>query len=406
MSSGVRIKYVANRYWRTASGDKFDITPFSLSAANSARNFHRRFVNYKPTALVSLRAFARSLGITSLWIKDESQRFGLNAFKVLGASYAIGRFMAQRLGVRLEDISFDFLKSPRMKEDLGEFTFVTATDGNHGRAVAWAAQQLRQKAVIYLPQGASPARVASIRAHGAEANVTEGNYDYSVHHAAEMAERHGWILFQDTAWDGYEKIPTWIMQGYLTMFDEAIEQLNGDAPTHIFIQAGTGSLAGSLHGYIRERYQENSPLLYVVEPANAACFFKSIQANDGLPRTVEGELDTIMVGLAAGKPSSLGWRILRDYSDGFFACSDAVAAKGMQVLARPLAGDRSVVSGEAGAVTTGLLTCLSSEPKLRAIADEMQIDQNSKVLLFSTEGATDPETYRRIIEDNDIEGTS
>lgn len=397
MNSDVRIEYVANRYSRTASDGKFDTTPFSASAAHLARNFHRRFKSYEPTPLVSLSALARSLGITSLWIKDESQRFGLNAFKVLGAVYAIGRFMAQRLNIRLEEASFESLKSTTSYGDVGELTFVTATDGNHGRGVAWAAQQLGQKAVVYLPQGASPARLASIRSHGAEANVTNGNYDHSVQHAADMAEKHRWILLQDTAWPGYEEIPLWIMQGYLTMFVEAIEQLNGEKPTHVFIQAGVGSLAASLHGYLKERYRDDCPLIYVVEPTNAACYFESIKADDGSPKTVEGELDTIMGGLAAGKPGSLAWQILRDYSDGFFACSDTVAVTGMRMLARPSAGDRKVVSGPSGAVTTALIACLLNDSRLRGIADEIELDGESKILLFSTEGATDPELYQRIV---------
>ncbi|MFQ6024148.1 MAG: diaminopropionate ammonia-lyase [Acidiferrobacterales bacterium] len=397
MTSDLKIEYVANRFVRVAANRQFDASRFSPSAADVARGFHRRLVGYKPTPLVRLRALARSLGITALWVKDESHRFGLDAFKVLGASYAIGKFIAQKLEVSIEEVSFDSLRSLKLKRDFGELTFVTATDGNHGRAVAWAARELGQRAVVYLPQGASAARVANIRSLGADASVTTGSYDESVEHAANMAEKHNWILLQDTAWPGYEEIPMWVMQGYLTMFAEAVEQLQGEKPTHVFIQAGVGSLAGALHGYLKEHYGEDCPLLYVVEPTNAACFFASAKTDDGLARTIPGDLDTIMVGLAAGRPSSLAWPILRDHSDGFFTCSDAVAATGMRVLAKPVAGDPRITSGEAGAVTAGLVTCLSNQPELRTIAGEIHKDSNSKILLFSTEGATDPDMYQRIV---------
>lgn len=399
--SDVNVSYVANRYSRFADGKKTDTAAFSSSTATSVRNFHRGFSDYCPTPLVSLDALARSLGIAALWVKDESQRFGLDAFKVLGASHAIGKFMAKELDLQIEDVAFELLRSTKVRKRIGECTFVTATDGNHGRAVAWVAQQLDQKAVIYLPRGSSQARVARIRSLGAEAVVTDGNYDDSVRYAAEAADRNGWVLLQDTAWQGYEQIPLWVMQGYLTMFAEAVEQLSGDKPTHVFIQAGAGSLAGALQGYLRELYHKARPFFAVVEAANAACFYESVKAGDDLPKTVRGDLDTIMAGLAAGRPGSLAWPILRDYSDGFFACSDTVAARGMRTLASPLERDRAVVSGESGAVTTGLVACLCSDAGLRTITDEIRLTQDSNVLLFSTEGATDPDMYRRIVSTQD-----
>ncbi|MFQ5546084.1 MAG: diaminopropionate ammonia-lyase [Acidiferrobacterales bacterium] len=397
MNDTIKIDYVANPQARDGNPTKADTTNFSAEIATSVQNFHRRFEGYKPSPLVSLKDLALSLGVAAISIKDESNRLGLDAFKVLGASHAMGKFLADRLDTRLDQLSFDATGLAKLKARLGECTFVTATDGNHGRAVAWAARQLDQRAVIYLPSGSAAARVTAIRSLGAEASVTDVNYDDSVRHAAAMAKQHDWILLQDTAWRGYGQIPLWIMQGYLTMYVEALEQLDGDRPTHVFIQAGVGSLASSLQAYLRECYGDDCPIVAVVEPTNAACFYHSVKAISGEPETVRGELETIMAGLAAGRPNRLAWPIIRDYSNYFFACSDSVAVRGMRLLAHPVGNDPSIVSGEAGAVTTGLVACLCEGNQYRGIASDIGISPNSKILLFSTEGATDPDSYQRLV---------
>ncbi len=391
------VRYIENRYRRRPGTGGSATQSFSLAAARTVRSFHCSLRAYRPTPLLALPGLADSMGVSRLWVKDESRRFGLDAFKVLGASYAIGRHVAQEIGVDAEPLCLDLLGSPEARVRLGERVFVTATDGNHGRAVAWATRQLEQKAVVFLPRGASPTRVAHIRELGAEARVTEHNYDESVRLAARAAEHHGWVLLQDTAWPGYEQVPSWVMQGYLTMYAEAIEQLEGDRPTHVFIQAGVGSLAASLRAYLHELYGDAGPYFAVVEPERAACFYCSAGRSDGLPGTVKGALDTIMAGLAAGKPSALAWPLLRDYSDGFFACADAVAAEGMRLLARPLARDPAVISGESGAVTTGLLARLCRDTALCDLRQGIDLREDAKVLLFSTEGATDPAMYRKIV---------
>jgi diaminopropionate ammonia-lyase len=397
MNNTIEIHCIANPQARNGRPDKADTANFSADIAASVQNFHRSFDGYEPSPLVSLKDLAHSLGVTVISVKDESNRLGLDAFKVLGASHAIGKFLADKLDTSLDQLSFDAASLAKLKTKLGGCTFVTATDGNHGRAVAWAARQLGQRAVVYLPSGSAAARVTAIQSLGAEANVTDVNYDDSVRHAADMAKQHDWILLQDTAWPGYQQIPLWIMQGYLTMYAEAIEQLDGDEPTHVFIQAGVGSLAAALQAYLRERYGDDCPLVAVVEPTNAACFYHSVKAASGKPETVPGELDTIMVGLAAGRPSDLAWPIVRDYSDYFFSCSDSVAIKGMRVLAHPVGNDRAIVSGEAGAVTTGLVACLCEDTQYRDIASGIGISPKSKILLFSTEGATDPGSYQRLV---------
>ncbi len=397
MNNTTEIHCIASPRARDGRPDKADTAHFSADIAASVQNFHRSFEGYEPSPLVFLKDLAHSLGVAAISVKDESNRLGLDAFKVLGASHAMGKFLADKLDTSLDQLSFDAASLAKLKTKLGKCTFVTATDGNHGRAVAWAARQLGQRALVYLPSGSAVARVTAIQSLGAEASVTDVNYDDSVRHAADMAKQHDWILLQDTAWPGYQQIPLWIMQGYLTMYAEALEQLDGDKPTHVFIQAGVGSLASALQAYLRECYGDDYPLVAVVEPTNAACFYHSVRAASGKPKTVPGELETIMVGLAAGRPSDLAWPIVRDYSDYFFSCSDSVAIKGMRVLAHPVGNDRAIVSGEAGAVTTGLVACLCEDTQYRDIASGIGISPKSKILLFSTEGATDPGSYQRLV---------
>ncbi len=396
------VEYVANRH-RARASHPFDTGFLAPDAAERVRAFHRSLPGYAATPLVRLDAQAQRLGLAGLWLKDESARFGLDAFKVLGAAYAVARALAERLHLAGR---LDFERLRAAVRDVGALTLVTATDGNHGRALAWAARALGQRAVVYLPNGATAHRLQAIAELGAQAEVHSGNYDDAVRHAARLAAERGWVLVQDTAWAGYEQVPRWIMQGYLTMFAEAFEQLGDRSPTHVFIQAGVGSLAGSLQGYLRERYGANGAALYVVEPQAAACYCDSARARDGKARAVTGALATIMTGLAAGEPSTLGWPILRDYAAGFFACADAVAQQGVRLLARPLDADPGVVSGESGAVTAGLVAMLRVRTEMRSITDAIGLGPESRVLLFSTEGATDPEGYARIMRMVDETGAA
>lgn len=392
------IDFVYNRN-RKQPGSGTGLDMLSPEETAKARNYHRGFREYAPTPLVALPKLAGYLGIGALFVKDESHRFGLNAFKVLGASYAIGRYLAARLGRDISDLSHDELRSEKVKKELGDITFTTATDGNHGRAVAWAAQQIGQKAVIYMPKGSDPVRLENIRAHGAEATITDLNYDDAVRLSEKMAEEHGWVIIQDTAWPGYEDIPTWIMQGYATLAVEALEQMQqqgAEAPTHVFLQAGVGSFAGGVLGFLAATLQEKMPLVTIVEPEKANCIYKSAKIGDGRPHTVSGDLDTLMAGLACGEPNTLSWELLRDYAAAYVSCPDYLAATGMRVLATPLKGDPVVISGESGAVTTGLLHLLmeSEADKAVSLRKQLGLDRTSVVLLVSTEGNTSPRAFR------------
>lgn len=396
MTDPTDISIVANPAARDDHSTAAPTSAFRPETARSARTFHRSLPGYEPTPLVSLDALAGDLGVANVWVKDESPRFGLGAFKVLGASYAAASVLSELLGLP----SLEALGTPEARTQLEKITVCTATDGNHGRALAWAAMQLGCSAVIYLPRGSSEARFDAIALHGADVSIVDDTYDGAVALAAEAAERHGWVLVQDTAWQGYENTPLRIMQGYLTIIDEVIEQLRGQIPTHVFVQVGVGSLAGAIQAQLCELMGAGRPVVATVEPTQAACCYASMAAGTRAPQSLEGDLRTIMAGLACGTPSKIAWDILRDHTDAFVACSDAVAASGMRTLARPRPGDPAVVSGESGAVSAGLLVSLldpSSQATFAETIETLMLDIDSRILLISTEGATDPTSYHRIV---------
>lgn len=372
---------------------------FGPEVAKKAKAFHASFPEYQVTPLVSLNDLAKELGVASIYVKDESYRFGLNAFKVLGGSYAIGNYIAEKLGMDIGKLSYDKIVSPMIREELGDITFVTATDGNHGRGIAWTANRIRQNCVVYMPKGSAEERLENIKKLGAEASITDLNYDDAVRLANKMADQYGWVMVQDTAWEGYEKLPAWIMEGYTTMAAEAVEQLEGVKPTHIFLQAGVGAMAGALTGYFTALYGDDCPVITIVEPNKADCIYQSAYANDGLPHNVTGDLNSIMAGLCCGEPCTIGWEILQNYADHFISMPDYVAAKGMRILGNPIGDDQRVISGESGAATVGFAAELMQNESLGYLRDALKIGQDSKILCFSTEGDTDKENYRRIVWD-------
>jgi diaminopropionate ammonia-lyase len=365
-----------------------------------ARTFHESFSQYSKTPLQNLEELAKDIGLGGIYLKDESYRFGLNAFKVLGGSFAMAQYMAKKLGKDISELGYRNLISQEIKEALGDMIFVTATDGNHGRGVAWTANQLKQKSVVYMPKGSSGTRVENIQKEGATVSVEDMNYDDCVRLAAKYAEENNGVVVQDTAWDGYEDIPTWIMQGYGTMALEAVEQLEElgvTRPTHIFIQAGVGSLAAGVQGVFANIYQDNCPITTIVEANIADCLYKSAVAGDGNAVAVGGDLQTIMAGLACGEANTIGWEILKNHSSMFVSCPDWVAANGMRILGNPLKEDPYIISGESGAVTTGLLVEIMKNDDYKELRERLNLNKDSRVLLFSTEGDTDPDKYRSVV---------
>ena len=382
-------------------GDGNELEIMALENVAKARAFHESFPQYSVTPLAKLDKMAEYLGLNTLCIKDESYRFGLNAFKVLGGSFAMAKYIAKELGRDVSEMTYDYLTSDALKEEFGQATFCTATDGNHGRGVAWAANKLGQKAIVHMPKGSSKTRFDNIAKENAKVTIEEVNYDECVRIAAAEAAsvEHG-VIVQDTAWEGYTEIPSWIMQGYATMGSEALDQLNEygvERPDVVILQAGVGCMAGAICAYIVNKYRDNPPKIVIAEAAIADCLYQGAVANDGKYRIVDGDLQTIMAGLACGEPNIVCWEILRNHVTAFCSCPDWVAAKGMRMLAAPIKGDPAVCSGESGAVGMGVIATIMTDPDYAGLKEALELNENSKVLLFSTEGDTDPDKYKSIV---------
>ncbi|MDW3025748.1 diaminopropionate ammonia-lyase [Acinetobacter baumannii] len=369
---------------------------FKKEIASKVRNLHRKIEGYEPTPLVSLEYLAKKLGLKSILVKDESKRFGLNAFKVLGGSYALAKLLAEKLNIDMNHFDLKNIKT-LLKEPV---VFTTATAGNHGTGVAWAAREMGQKAVVFMPKGSAKASVERIRALGADCIVTDVNYDDTVRLANKTAHEKGWLLVQDTAWDGYETIPTWISQGYMTMADEAVEQLNEFkdlVPTHIMLQAGVGAMAGGVLGYLVDALGVQNFKVIVSEPVAADCVYQSAQDKSGQLIAVDGDLNSIMAGLACGEVNPITWSILKDCTFAFAKVEDSVAATGMRILGNPLKGDEPITSGPSGAINLGLLYALSNNPEQADLKESLGLNEESVVLIFSTEGDTNTDLYRKVV---------
>ncbi len=344
--------------------------------------------DYAPTPLHALPTVAEQVGIAALHIKDESGRFGLGSFKALGGAYAVAGVLAAELarrGAALSATTAELLAG-RYAADTRDITVACATDGNHGRSVAWGAQRFGAACAIFVHAGVSQARIDAIARYGAAIYVVPGTYDDAVRTAAAEAMRHGWFVVSDTSWPGYTEIPRDIMQGYRLMADEALDQWPGPPPTHVFIQGGVGGVAAAVSVQMRARL-DPAPDVVVVEPERAACLLASAAA--GTPTPVAGDLDTIMAGLACGEPSMIAWQELDRAAAAFLAIPDAAAIDAMRLLA-----GLGVVSGESGAAGLAGLLLAARHPAARAA---LALGPTSRVLAFSTEGATDPDLYARLV---------
>lgn len=369
------------------------------------RGFHRQIPGYRMSPLKGLSNLAARLNLGGIWVKDESARLDLQSFKVLGGSYAIYRLVKKRLGLDEQEVRFSDLTSGDLRQKLGDLTFAAATDGNHGRGVAWSAAQMGFHSVIYVHKLTSQARIRSIEQNGARVVVVDGNYDDAVRQVEQDAQRNGWLVVSDTSWEGYEDIPTWVMQGYTTMLSETQEQLAAQGlsqPTHVFVQAGVGSLAAATIGFYASLFGKTRPKSVVVEPTRAGCLFRSAQMGDGRPYTLQEDLDTIMAGLACGEPNPIAWDILKNTADFFAICPDYVAAMGMRVYGVPLQGDPVVISGESGAVTLGALMYIMQHESTRELRGQLELGPDSQVLLINTEGNTSPNDFRYVVWEGGI----
>lgn len=339
--------------------------------------FHQSLPVYKASPLVCLTEPAAELGVKEIWIKDESSRFGLNAFKVLGASYAVNEILKNNPAIE---------------------TFCTATDGNHGKAVAWSAALFNKKAVVYMPANSAISRVKAIEALGGSVVVTSTHYDATCELAALDAAANNWQLVQDTAWEGYEEIPAHIMAGYLTHFIELEDSLHQQEQTAIdivFLQAGVGTWAAAAVWYYLNRYGKQKPKLVIVEPVASDGMLESFKNNRrSMPK---GSLQTIMAGLNCGIPSLTGWEIIKNGADAAISITDDAVKTAMRLLHNSSNTANKIIAGESGAAGFAALLEIMKNPVYETVKNALNINTNSRILCYNTEGDTDPEGFRKIV---------
>jgi len=350
---------------------------------------------YRATPLRALGGLASACGVASVHYKDEALRFELESFKALGGAYAVSRLLVREIARRglIENVEVEDLLAGRYRDYTRDITVSCATDGNHGRSVAWGARLFGCRCVIYVHSTVSEYRAEAIAHHGAEVVRTSGNYDQAIRQAALDADWHGRHVVSDTSYPGYLDIPRDVMQGYTVMVEEALRQWpESRPPSHVFLCAGVGSMAAAVIGHLWERLEGRRPRFVVVEAEQADCVFRSIQAGERI--TVDGELDTLMAGLACGEVSVLAWQILRQAVDQVLTVPDQAAVDCMRLLAHGVDSDPPVVAGESAVAGLAGLLAVAQEPALR---QALGLDASSRVLLFGTEGATDPALYERLV---------
>jgi diaminopropionate ammonia-lyase len=399
-------RHFANpKAWRAAGGSFPDPGPdpgvVPAAAADRAFQEIAAWPGYGPTPLVALPGLAAAAGLGALHYKDEGGRFGLGSFKALGGAYAVLRLLAQRLQAGQGSAAVDgaALRSGRYRACTRAITVTTATDGNHGRSVAWGAKQFGCRCVVYIHAEVSAGREAALRDQGAEVVRVDGNYDASVARCAADAAANGWTVVSDTSWAGYRDIPRDVMAGYSVMVTEMVEQLADTVPTaipaaiptHVFVQGGVGGIAGTIAELFAKQWQERRPRFLVVEPALAPCLYASAQA--GRPTAVEIREETLMAGLSCGEVSLLGWDILAGGADDFLTIDESLVAPAMQLLAAAPFGDPAVVAGESAVAGLAAVLAAAQNPALK---EALGLDASSRVLTIGTEGATDPEIYRQL----------
>ena len=348
---------------------------------------------YSETPLHSLAAMANDAGLGALWYKDESQRFGLKSFKALGGAYAVACQLQNVLEAQLgKRPSTADLLDGQYKDAVSKIVVSCATDGNHGRSVAWGAQMFGCGCVIYIHRDVSEGRKEAMQAFGAEVIRIKGNYDESVRQADADAKANGRIIVSDTSYEGYMEVPKDVALGYTVMLAEIVEQLAGEIPTHVFIQGGVGGLASAVAGYFWDLWGERRPRFVVVEPDEANCL--QLSAKAGKPVVVDGDLNTLMAGLACGEVSALAWQILSNGADDFMTLSEDAVADTMRMLAKGYKSDPAIEAGESA--VPGLAAAVIAAQQ-EVFASALHLNAQSKVLVIGTEGATDPELYEQLV---------
>ena len=348
--------------------------------------------NYAPTPLYRLTDLANKIGIADIMYKDESPRFGLQSFKALGGAYAGLRVIQRELTRQLNrDVSVAEIRSGALAEHIGRITLTSATDGNHGRSLAWGAQLFGAPCRIYIHEFVSENRAQAMRDYGAEVIRISADYDESVRVTRRESDENGWFVVSDTSWDGYTQAPTDVMSGYGVMVDEISVDLS-ESPTHLFIQGGVGGLAAAVTARMRQKFG-NATRIVMVEPALAACLYES--GKSGVATTVTVHEETIMAGLSCGEPSALAWEILNEEVCDFLTIPESVVGPAMRLTANPPGNDPVITAGESAICGLAALIMASLTP---AMKKQLGLDQHSRVLLIGSEGITDREVYAQIMQ--------
>jgi diaminopropionate ammonia-lyase len=348
--------------------------------------------HYVPTPLLSLGELASDLSVTEVLYKDEGPRFGLGSFKALGGAYAALLVLQEQLSNSLRrPVSLPEIRSGALSGEAARITLVSATDGNHGRSLAWGCQRFGASCRIYIHAKVSEGRAAAMRSLGADVIRIGGDYDASVGLAREEAETNGWFVISDTSWPGYTKSPRDVMAGYGVMTYEIFELLPR-APTHVFLQGGVGGLAASVAAALRQRWRGEAPRVVVVEPELAACLFASAKA--ARPTTVAITDETIMAGLSCGEPSELAWQVLSEEVSDFLTIPDKIVGPTMRLLARPTRNDPAIEAGESSVAGLAALIAAARQKSLRS---KLGLGSGSRVLVIGSEGITDREIYEAVM---------
>jgi diaminopropionate ammonia-lyase len=370
---------------------------FSRAQSTAALGEISTWPSYTKTPLISLPGLCLELKLDKIFYKDESNRFELKSFKALGGAYAVFRSLQRRIKEHTGDggVNASDLIARKYWLVTRDLTVCCATDGNHGRSVAWAARLFGCNCIIYIHATVSSNRKDAIEQYGARVVRVNGNYDQAVREADTHARKNGWVLISDTSTSHKEDmdITREVMCGYSAMAEEIVGQFEGmPPPTHLFIQGGVGGLAAAVCAHFWQTWGPHRPLTVVVEPEKADCILQSIQA--GRPTRALGDLETVMAGLSCGEVSELAWEVLRDGAYAAITVSDAPVAHCMRLLARGIGADPPIVAGESAvAGLAGLLAALHSPD----FATRLSLNVESRVLLIGTEGATDPELYRDLV---------
>ena len=376
------------------AGDFHEPTFLKPGGYERARQEISSWPEYQPTPLVPLPGLARAAALDAIWYKDEGSRFGLGSFKALGGAYALSHHLigAIRETTGATATTADLIDGT-YRDLTSKITVTSATDGNHGRSVAWGAQMFGCQCVIYIHAIVSDGRKQTIENFGAKVVRIDGNYDDSVRQAATDAIEFNRQVISDTSYDGYMETPKHVMYGYGVMASEAVEQLpDRQRPTHVFIQGGCGGLAAAVFAYLQQCWGENRPQFIVVEPKTAACLYASALKGEAV--VIPGEMDTMMAGLACGEASLLAWQYLSHNADAFITISDQSAIEAMRALADGVKGDPPLIAGESAVAGLAAALVARLDPDQSKL---LGLSEASRILVFGTEGATDPEVYQRIV---------